>query len=418
MKDKEHQMLTAQNLKNQGYKQRQIAERLEVTERTVRNYLNKPATPRKRPLRPSKLYTHKPFIKSIIQDDYYYNCEILYDRLLKLGYTGKISILRDYVAKLRHKFIAEAVIRFETEPGRQAQVDWKEFRRVHPDGTKENVYAFVMLLGYSRKPFVKFTKSMKQSVLLACHVEAFKYFGGVSYEILYDNMKTAFVCDSEGHWHPNKRLLSFANHYGFTPKRCRIRRPQTKGKVERAIGFLDINFWPRVKDDVWEIDALNEAVGNWCNRICQRELHDFKETRDQRFEHEKQYLIPHAASDFDYRDIYEVLVNRESLITFDTNRYSVPPEFIGQQLTLKVNPMNMLAELLNGDNSLRLIELEPKGSRKKIITPEDKKAILALWSKQQQAREKRLQKQRKPKQEPEVAVRSPADYDKYGDEVA
>ena len=79
-------------------------------------------------------------------------------------------------------------------------MDWKEFRRTRPDGRKEKVYAFIMLMGYSRKPFIIFTRSMKQSVLLFCHIAAFMYFGVVPREILYDNMKTAFICDAEGVW--------------------------------------------------------------------------------------------------------------------------------------------------------------------------------------------------------------------------
>jgi transposase len=414
--DKEHQMLNAKILKNQGFKQKEIAEVLEVTDRTVRNYLNTPARQRKKAARLSKLDPFRPFISSIIDIDPYYNCILLYDRLTAQGYTGKISILRDYVAELREKIFIEAVIRFETEPGRQAQVDWKEYRRITPDGKKETVYAFVMLLGYSRKPFVKFTKSMKQSVLLACHTEAFNYFGGVSHEILYDNMKTAFVCDPEGNWKPNKRLLSFANHYGYTPRRCRVRRPQTKGKVERAIGYMNVNFWPQVKDDVWDLDVLNESVQRWCDQICHNILRDFQETRAQRFEFEKPYLKNLPESSCDYRDIYEPIVNRESYITFETNMYSVPPVHIGQQLTLKVNPVNQTAELFLGSTTIREFNLEKPGSRKKIMTLEDKEAIRILWLKQQEKRLKKYKK-KKLKGQPPIEVRSPASYERLLENV-
>jgi transposase len=78
----------------------------------------------------------------------------------------------------------------------QAQVDWKEFGRQTVDGKEQKLYAFVMVLGYSRKVFVHFTTSMKMEAFLACHSLAFQYFGGVPKEILYDNMKTAFVYDA------------------------------------------------------------------------------------------------------------------------------------------------------------------------------------------------------------------------------
>jgi len=69
---------------------------------------------------------------------------------------------------------------------------------------------------------------MKQAVLHGCHVHAFEYFGGVTEEILYDNMKTAFIADNEGVWHPSRKLLGLANHYGFIPRRCRVRRPERR----------------------------------------------------------------------------------------------------------------------------------------------------------------------------------------------
>lgn len=412
MDNKEHRMLKAQLLRDQGYKQYQIAETLGVTERTVRNYLRTEPEPRHKAERTSKLDPLKPFIDSIINNDPYYNCVLLQRRLESQGYKGQISILRDYVAKVRKKVITEAVIRFETEPGRQAQVDWKEERRIRPDGTKEKVYAFKMVMGYSRKPFTMYVKSMKQSVLFACHVAAFFYFGGVPHEILYDNMKTAFICDSEGIWHPNKRLLAFANHYGFIPKRCQVRRPQTKGKVERAIGYLNTNFWPRVKDSVWELEELNEAVKDWMDEICQNILRDFQETRAQRFEREKGYLKPIPKASFDYREPYEKLVNRESLICIDTNRYSVHPDYIGRWVTLKVDPINNTAEVFSGAVSIKKINLNTKEKHQKKYTPEDKAALIALWEKQQRRRQERLKKAKNTK----VETQNPSIYDQLTDD--
>lgn len=408
---KEHRMLNAKQLRTQGFKQFQIAEIMGVTERTVRNYLKNPAEFRKRPIRQHKLDALKQFIDNIIESNPYYNCILLHDRLLRQGYTGKISILRDYVADVRKKEITEAVIRFETEPGRQAQVDWKEYRRTLPNGRKEKVYAFNMVMGYSRKPFVKFTKSMEQSVLLACHIEAFEHLGGVPQEILYDNMKTAFVCDSEAIWRPNKHLLAFANHYGFIPKRCQVRRPQTKGKVERAIGYLNTNFWPQVENGILDPTVLNEAVKKWMAQTCEKELRDFKQTRAQRFEHEKKYLNPLPEKRYDYRDTCQAIVSRESLITFETNRYSVPPEYIGQRLELKIDPINGAAEVFSGSKSIRLFELKEPGGRKTSMTPEDREAIRKVWLKQQENRLKR-QKHTKPIEQPPVLVRSPASYEK------
>lgn len=84
------------------------------------------------------------------------------------------------------------------------------------------------------------TKS--SATLLYCHIKAFEFFGGIPDEILYDNMKTAWYYDGE-HWQTNRQLARFAYHYGFIPKRCKIHRPETKGKVERFNQYFENSFF-------------------------------------------------------------------------------------------------------------------------------------------------------------------------------
>ena len=139
---------------------REIARELGVCERTVRNHLKATPGPRKKPERGSKLDPYRATIDGILDENPSYNGELIYERLVKLGYEGKISVMKDYVALVRRRIQSAAVRRFETEPGLQAQVDWKEFGRQVVDGRQVKLYAFVMVLGYSRKAFVCFTTSM------------------------------------------------------------------------------------------------------------------------------------------------------------------------------------------------------------------------------------------------------------------
>jgi len=189
--DKKQCMLEARILQAQGYTQMQIAQVLGVTDRTVRAYLKARPCARKKPVRRSKLDPFKAFLDEELEKNPSYNGELLYERIVAQGYRGKKTVMKAYVAALRRKLSQQAVLRFETEPGRQAQVDWKEFGRQRVDGHETKLYAFVMVLGYSRMPFVRFTTDMRQSTLLACHALAFEYFGGVPHEILYDNMRAA-----------------------------------------------------------------------------------------------------------------------------------------------------------------------------------------------------------------------------------
>jgi len=410
--DKEHRMLEARILQGQGKTQREIAKILGVCERTVRYHLKNMPAGRKKPLRGSKVDSFKATIDSILEGNPSYNGELIFERLLKLGYSGKISVMKDYVASVRRKLETQAVIRFETEPGRQAQVDWKEFGRQLVDGKLMKLYAFVMVLGYSRKAFVLFTSSMDTATLLACHIRAFTYFGGVPHEILYDNMRTAFQPDAEGVWKPTKRLSAFAVHYRFTPKRCRVRRPETKGKVERTIGYLDNNFWPRLEGKPLNLAELNDEVAGWLSRVDARKLSGFTESRAERFSREKPLLGSISELPYDARKELPVMVSRESMIRHETNSYSVPPEHIGQMLLLKIHPFTSRAEVFGPGGSIRSFPLEPCGLKAKRFFPEDLEALRRRWD----ADRSRLARVRRPKTQRarktvEVEARSPSVYE-------
>jgi len=411
--DKEHSMLEARILQRQGKTHREIAEALGVCERTVRNHLKGPPCGRRNPTRGSKVDPFKATIDSILGENPLHNGELIYERLVALGYSGKISVMKDYVAKVRRRLEIQAVMRFETEPGHQAQVDWKEFGKQLVDGKETKLYAFVMVLGYSRKAFVHFTTSMDMATVLACHILAFQYLGGAPREILYDNMRTAFQPDSEGIWRPTKRLAALAVHYGFAPKRCRARRPETKGKVERTIGYLDNNFWPRVAGQALSLDGLNDQVKGWLGQVDAKRLSGFDESRVQRFSREAPTLQKLPALSFDARRDVPVLVSRESLVRYETNSYSVPPEYIGQMLLLKVAPFGPEAEILGPGGSIRRFRLGKAGGKERRFFPEDSKALHARWD-ADRARLAQVRKRRIPhgrSRSPEVETRSPSVYE-------
>jgi transposase len=412
--EQEHRMLDARILQGQGYTQAQIAEMLHVTDRTVRNYLKGMPRQRKRPVRKSMVDPYKPLIDEVLEKNPFYNSEVLFERLVRQGFTGKKSILRDYLASVRKKLLNQAVMRFETEPGLQAQVDWKEFGRQFVDGKEIKLYAFVMVLGYSRKAFVYFTTSMETAVLLACHLMAFQYFGGVPSEILYDNMKTAFHCDCEGTWKPAKRLLVIAAHYGFTPRRCQVRRPETKGKVERAIGYLDNNFWPRLEGQSLSLAELNSRVREWLSTIDGKPLVEFNESRQQRFLRELPALKALDVIPCDVREEIPVAVNRESMIRYQTNSYTVPPEYIGELLTLKVSPLNGEAEVFGPQGVIRRFTLCSAGAKQRVVFAEDREAMRLRWEKDRRsAARRRTPAKRRAPPAVEVQVRSPSEYESF-----
>ncbi|MBP7096739.1 MAG: IS21 family transposase [Spirochaetia bacterium] len=411
--DKEHRMLDARILQAKGLRQVEIAEALGVCERTVRNYLASMPAPKRAPRRASKLDHYKRLIEERIEENPSYNGELLYERIVKLGYTGRKTVMKAFVAKARRKVAATAVRRFETEPGFQAQVDWKEFGTQIVDGRECKLYAFVMVLGYSRKPFVRFTTDMRQGTLLACHQLAFEYFGGVTAEVLYDNMRTAFQPDPDGFWRPNKRLLALAVHYGFVPKRCRVRRPETKGKVERAIGYLDGNFWPRMEDRDLNLGLLNDEVDAWIETICAKPLADFGESRAVRFARERATLKSLPSAPFDARDVVPLVVCRESTVRYETNRYSVPPELIGTTVELLVHPLTRVAELVAEGAPLRSFTLAAPSSRSIRFFPDDRRKLEERWRYDRQRVALRRAPRRRQRQVVEVETRNPGAYDSF-----
>jgi transposase len=408
----EHRMMDARFYQAQGMTQKEIAEALGVTDRTVRNYLSERPRPRIKPVRKSNLDPFRDYVRSTIEQNVGKNGELIYDSIRKMGYAGKRSVLKEYITKVRRDTERQAVIRFETEPGFQAQVDWVEFGKQLIDGEQRKLYAFTMVLGYSRLPFVRFTTNMASATLLACHEDAFRYFGGVPAEILYDNMKTAWIHDGE-RWRPNRRLATFACHYGFVPKRCQVRRPETKGKVERFNQDLEENFFAGLENSRFSLGELNDSVRAWIDRIKANKISGLGETRVARFEHEKPFLKPVITTSFDVRDSITLLVDRESCITWKTNRYSVSPSLIGLEVTLRPSVFGTSAEIFAEGKLVRSIMLEADGAMRRVIDPVDREEIRKRWEKDR-AKQIRLRIPKRRVRElktVDVSVRSPSAYD-------
>ena len=224
------------NLKSKGLSVTQIAKEVGMTRKTVRKWLLHNGTPayKKRQPKASKLEPYKSYLLERIKEGCV-NAVILYDEIAEQGYKGKFTILRDFMKKHREKATPMASIRYETPPGKQGQVDWGEFLLQQADGKHKKIFAFIMILGYSRNYYLEFTEDSKFDTLIGCHERAFAYFGGVPETILYDNMKTVVAHTHKSgidKW--NQRFLKFAEHQNFTPVRHRPYWPRSKGKVERG----------------------------------------------------------------------------------------------------------------------------------------------------------------------------------------
>jgi len=209
------------------------------------------------------------------------NGTVLLEEITRLGYTGKISILRQFLTPIRQELLRkqEATERFETGPGKQAQVDWASFGKVWDPGEQcwKKLFAFIFTLGYSRAVSLEFTTCCDLEHFLACHLNAFAALG-IPETILYDNLKTAIIGRKrDGTPILPERFLEFALFHGFTPRFCKPYRAKTKGKVERAVSYVRANFWVRVSHTVanGQLDraGLNEQAKRWAAEVANVRVH-------------------------------------------------------------------------------------------------------------------------------------------------
>jgi len=225
-------------------------------------------------------------------------------------------------------------VRFETQPGEQAQVDWGSFGSIEHHGRRRRLYAFVMTLGWSRTMYVEFTTSMDTATWLRCHVHAWHYFGGVPRVVLHDNLKTAVLERSaEGRVHWNPRYLDLADYYGFSLRACQPYRAQTKGKVEAGIRYLRGNFWPGLR--FVDLSDLNRQCLDWLDLTANQRVHGTTgEVPFERLPHEE--LQPLADKpDYDTSLIGYRRASKDCFVSYGSNYYSVPFAYVRQTLQVR-----------------------------------------------------------------------------------
>ena len=287
-------------LRRQGKSIREIARVLEVSRNTVRRYLRGAGLPHyEREARPSKLDPYKHYIAERVKAaaPEWIPATVLLRELRGRGYPGGISILKDHLATLKPVATPEPLIRFETESGRQLQVDFATIRR-----GRDRLSVFIAPLGWSRAAYVEFVIDERLETLLGCDERAFYYFGGVQREVLYDNMRPV-VTDRDrygpGLHRYNRTFLDSAHHHGFVPRLCQPYRPRTKGKVERFIRYLRASFYVPLASQLSpeglkvDRDTANARVGTWLREVANARV---RATTDEvpwvRLEQERERLQP------------------------------------------------------------------------------------------------------------------------------
>jgi transposase len=323
-------------LNQRGVYIKDIAEQLGVHPKTVSRALSNGAPPAKeRKRRGSKLDPYKPKIDELLKDGVW-NAMVILREIQVEGYTGGMTILREYIEPKRSLRAGRATVRFETRPGEQLQSDWGEVT-VEIAGQPTKVYFEVNQLGYSRRFHFWCADSLDAEHTYEGMIRSFEYFGGLPEEVLVDNQKSAVLEPSnQGQPRFNERFVDLSGHYGFTPRACRPYRARTKGKDERMVGYIKQNFFVRYRS--FESFAhLNQLAERWLAEEADRRVHGtVKEVVAERFEREAPFLKSLPAQRYDTSYLEHRKVGWDGYIHVRGNRYSVPIQLVDQTIVVRI----------------------------------------------------------------------------------
>lgn len=305
-------------LHRQGKGIREIAREMGIARNTVRAILRGEHRPQYGPResRPTKLNPYADYLRDRLAraGKVPLHATVLLREIRAQGYDGGITQLKEYLRSIRPAIEPEPVVRFETEPGKQLQIDFVVFRR-----GEMPLRAFTAELGYSRYACVEFTDNERTETLAACLERALQFFDGVPEQILCDNPKTVVIernAYGQGKHRFNPYLLDLAKHYGIALKLCAPYRAQTKGKVERFHRYLRGSFFNPLQAgqrELVDVVQANHEVRPWLHEVANARVHaTLKERPVERFALERVALrtlpLPYGGRRHDGRTDERVIV--------------------------------------------------------------------------------------------------------------
>lgn len=256
----------------------------------------------------------------------------LFQMARERGYRGGPDHFRHVISRMRPRPATEAFLRLQTLPAEQGQVDWGHFGKVKIGAAQRVLWAFVMVLSWSRQIFLRFYLSAAMPSFLRGHVDALQFFQGIPRVLLYDNLKSA-VLERVGdaiRFHPT--ILELAKHYRFEPRPVAVAKGNQKGRVERAIRYVRDSFFAARE---WtDLDDLNAQAEKWATGIAADRLWRRNSTRrvGEAFAEEKASLLALPEQPFVTDERIELHVGKTPYVRFDLNDYSVPHGYVGRTL--------------------------------------------------------------------------------------
>jgi len=261
----------------------------------------------------------------------------LFELLEEKGYTGKITILRNYLAQVRGKKQAEPVVCVETAPGQRASHDWSDYNIEFSDqGGGQQTTFLSYILNYSRRQYIEVVGDKTRNTLMRCLLNAFVYFDGVPKEIKSDNQKACVDRWELGGPVFNKEYLNFATHYRFSPLAIRPGKPRENLKVERPFYYLETNFLNGRKFQ--NRQDLEEQLRTWLlERNDQRVHRTTRQKPIELYKTELTALQPLPPKHYDTSVMGYRVVNNESAIQWENYYYMVPRQYMYETCRVRAN---------------------------------------------------------------------------------
>jgi transposase len=325
-----------------GMSIRKAARQFGLARKTIRKMLQfslPPGYERKKPVARPKLGPWLGIIDQILVDDQSqpkkqrHTARRIFDRLkAEHGFRGGYTIVKDYVrqARLTHK---EVFIPLAHPPG-DAQADFGEALVVIA-GVEQKAHFQCFDLPYSDDCLVIAFPAENTEAFLEGHNQAFAYFSGVPRTMLYDNTRIAVKeIAGNGERKPTEAFSGLQSHYLFEAKFGRPGKGNDKGNVEGLVGYARRNFMvPVPRAASWE--ELNAHLREVCIERRQRKLWGQKETIAERFERDREKLMPLPPAPLEACEQRTTRASSQALVRYETNDYSVPTEYGHQQVLLK-----------------------------------------------------------------------------------
>ncbi|MBW2605822.1 MAG: IS21 family transposase [Deltaproteobacteria bacterium] len=376
----EHQIIT---LHAEGWSIRALTRHFAMGRNTIRRIIRKNRSRReqghdvldqKKPvLRKSKLDVYRPLLKELLETYPDITGVRMYEELVADGFKGGKTILTDYLRKIRPRPKKDPVVRFETEPGKQGQMDWSPYTLSFTRTGQQKVICFSYVLGFSRRHYIDFTPNRKFFTLIRRHQDAFAHFGGVPDTCLYDNEKTVVLRWEAGQPVYNPSFVAFITHYHCRPIACPPGRPEPKGKVEAPFLYIEKNLLNARK--FRDMEELRATARWWLANRSDVHKHDTtgRQPLELFMEQEQSALRTLPAHPYDTAEVALRVCRVDGFLEHETNLYSVPFEYVADILTLKATER----EVFVYSPSLKLIarhDRRPIGAGAKVEDPDHRKS--------------------------------------------